>query len=147
MAKRRVWRSDSIYRSRTDKAMAKRQKCKRTNNDLQNIHIKQDMTVTGCCYQKSPKRCRFFSPVFWQPFWKWPKFWRRILAPLKVTYHYVKFYASIIIHLEVININVRNFNFPIGFYSKFYIWTPQNITLIPFTTKLKTLGPTRNIYL
>jgi hypothetical protein len=34
-----------------------------------------------------------------------------------VTYHYVKFYVSIIIHLEVININVRNFNFPIGFYS------------------------------
>ena len=41
-----------------------------------------------------------------------------------VTYHYVKFYVSIIIHLEVININVRNiyiykyinFNFPIGFY-------------------------------
>jgi hypothetical protein len=29
----------------------------------------------------------------------------------------VKFYVSIIIHLEVININVRNFNFPIGFYS------------------------------
>jgi hypothetical protein len=36
-----------------------------------------------------------------------------------VTYHYGKFYVSIItgIHLEVININVRNFNFPIGFYS------------------------------
>jgi hypothetical protein len=34
-----------------------------------------------------------------------------------VTYHYVKFYVSIIIQLEVININVRNFNFPIGFYS------------------------------
>jgi hypothetical protein len=32
-----------------------------------------------------------------------------------VTYHY-QFYVSIIIHLEVININVRNFNFPIGFY-------------------------------
>ena len=27
-----------------------------------------------------------------------------------VTYHYVKFYVSIIIYLEVININVRNFN-------------------------------------
>ena len=37
-----------------------------------------------------------------------------------VTYMYqcVKFYVSIIIHLEVININVRNFNFPIGFCSK-----------------------------
>ena len=34
-----------------------------------------------------------------------------------VTYPYVKSYISIIIHLEVININVRNFNFPIGFYS------------------------------
>ena len=33
------------------------------------------------------------------------------------TYHYVKFDVSIIIYLEVININVRNFNFPIGFYS------------------------------
>ena len=28
-----------------------------------------------------------------------------------VTYHYVKFNVSIIVHLEVININVRNFNF------------------------------------
>ena len=32
-------------------------------------------------------------------------------------HHYVKFYVSIIIYLEVININVRNFKFPIGFYS------------------------------
>ena len=71
------------------------------------------------------------------------KFWKRRIAPLMVTYHYVKFYVSIIIHLEVININVRNFNFPIGFP----LWTPQNMTLTPFTTKLKTLGPTRNIYL
>jgi hypothetical protein len=80
--------------------------------------------------------------VFWQPFWK------RRIAPLMVTYHYVKFYVSIIIHLEVININVWNFNFPIGFYSKPHpLWTPQNITLTPFTTKLKTLGPTRSVYL
>ena len=65
-----------------------------------------------------------------------------------VTYHYVKFYVSIIIHLEVININVRNFNFPIGFYSNSHpLWTPQNMTLTAFTTKLKILGPTRNIYL
>ena len=35
---------------------------------------------------------------------------------LKMQNCYVKFYVSII-HLEVININVRNFNFPIGFYS------------------------------
>jgi hypothetical protein len=34
-----------------------------------------------------------------------------------VIYHYVKFYVSIIIQLEVININVRNFKLPIGFYS------------------------------
>ena len=29
-----------------------------------------------------------------------------------VTYHYVKFYVSIIIHVEVININVRISTFP-----------------------------------
>jgi hypothetical protein len=33
------------------------------------------------------------------------KFWKYRIAPLMVTYHYVKFYVSIIIHLEVININ------------------------------------------
>ena len=56
--------------------------------------------------------------------------------------------SIIIIHLEIININVRNFKFPIGFYSNPHpLWTSQNITLTPFTTKLKTLGPTRNIYL
>jgi hypothetical protein len=64
-----------------------------------------------------------------------------------VTYHYVKFYVSIIIHLEIININVRNFNFPIGFYSNPTPFEPLKIWLTPFTTKLKTLGPTRNIYL
>jgi hypothetical protein len=70
------------------------------------------------------------------------------ITPLVVTYHYVKLYVSIIIHVEVININVRNFNFPIGFYSNPHpLWTPQNMTLTAFTTKLKTLGPTRNIYL
>jgi hypothetical protein len=92
-----------------------------------------------------------FYAMFWQPFWKWHtswKFWKRRIAPLMVTYHYVKLYVSIIIHLEVININVRNFNFPIRFYSNPHpLWTPQNMTLSPFTTKLKTLGPTRNIYL
>jgi hypothetical protein len=66
-------------------------------------------------------------------------FWKCRIAPLMVTYHYVKFYVSIIIHLEVININVQNFNFPIGFYSNPHpLWTPQNMTLTPFTTKLKT---------
>jgi hypothetical protein len=39
------------------------------------------------------------------------------IAHLMVTYHSVKFYVSIIIQLEVININVRNFKFPKGFYS------------------------------
>ena len=57
-----------------------------------------------------------------------------------VTYHYVKIYVSIIIQLEVININVRNFKFPIGFYSNPHpLWTPKNMTLTPFTTNLKTL--------
>jgi hypothetical protein len=60
----------------------------------------------------------------------------------------VKFYVSIIIQLEVININVRNFKFPIGFNSNPHpLWTPQNMALTPFTTNLKTLGSTRNIYL
>ena len=64
------------------------------------------------------------------------KFWKRTIAPLVVTYHSVKFYVSIIIHLEVININVQNFNFPIGFYGNPHpLWTPQNMTLTPFTTK------------
>jgi hypothetical protein len=41
-----------------------------------------------------------------------------------------------------------NFKFPIGFYSNPHpLWTPKNITLTPFTTNLKTLGSTRNIYL
>jgi hypothetical protein len=55
-----------------------------------------------------------FYAVFWQPFLKWQtsrKFWKRRIAPLMVIYHYVKCYVSIIIYLEVININVRNFNF------------------------------------
>jgi hypothetical protein len=39
-----------------------------------------------------------------------------------VTYNNVKFYVSIIIQLEVININVQNFKFPIGFYSNIKIW-------------------------
>ena len=56
-----------------------------------------------------------------------------------VTYHYVKIYVSIIIQLEVININVRNFNFPIGFYSNPHpLWTPKNMALTPFTTNLET---------
>jgi uncharacterized membrane protein len=52
-------------------------------------------------------QCWIFTPhfyaVFWQPFWKWQtswKFWKRRIAPLMVTYHYVKFYVSIIIQLK-----------------------------------------------
>jgi hypothetical protein len=53
----------------------------------------------------------------------------------------LNFMSLSFIYLEVININVRNFNFPIGFYSKPHsLWTPQNMTLSPFTTKLKTSG-------
>jgi hypothetical protein len=86
-----------------------------------------------------------FYAMFWQPLSKWQTFWKCRIAPLMVTYHYVKFYVSIITDLEVININVRNFNFPIGFYSTPHpLWSPKNMTL---TTKLKTLGPTRIIYL
>ena len=33
-------KSESVYRRRTDNTMAKRNKYKETNNDLQNIHIK-----------------------------------------------------------------------------------------------------------
>ena len=76
------------------------------------------------------------------------KFLKCRIAPLMVTYHYVKFYVSIIIQLEVININVQNFKFPIGFYSNPHsLWTHKNMALTPFTTNLKTLGSTRNIYL
>ena len=68
------------------------------------------------------------------------------LLLLMVTYHYVKFYVSIIIQLEVINFNVRNFKFPIGFYSNPHpLWTPKNMALTPLTTNQKTLGSTRNI--
>ena len=88
---------------------------------------------------------------FYPPFWKWQtswKFWKCRIAPLMVTYHYVKFYVSIIIQLEDININVQNFKFLIGFYSNPHsLWTPKNMALTPFTTNLKTLGSTRNIYL
>ena len=60
-----------------------------------------------------------------------------------VTYHYINIYVSIIIQLEVININVRNFKFPIGFYSN-----PLNPSKYDFDPLYhKALGPTRNIYL
>jgi hypothetical protein len=53
------------------------------------------------------------------------------IAPLMVTYHYVKIYVSIIIQLEIININVRNFKFPIGFSSNPHpFWTPFTTNLI-----------------
>jgi hypothetical protein len=101
--------------------------------------------------------------VLWWPFWKWRpveifqcrdiiiypniKFWwyRTMqncssngdlsLCQILCLYHYT--FRS-----------YRNFNFAIGFYSNPHpLWTPQNMTLTPFTTKLKTFGPTRNIYL
>jgi hypothetical protein len=82
-----------------------------------------------------------FYAVFWQPFWKWQtswKFWKHRIAPQMVTYHCVKIYISIINHLEVININVWNFNFPMGFYSKPTPFEPPKIWLKPpFTPKLK----------
>jgi hypothetical protein len=60
--------------------------------------------------------------------------------PLMVTYHYVKFYVSIIIQLEVININIRNFKFPIGFYSNPHpIWTPTHMALTPLPQIWKLL--------
>ena len=43
--------------------------------------------------------------------------WSWNISLQMVTFHYVKLYVSNIIHLKVININVRNFNFLIGFYS------------------------------
>jgi hypothetical protein len=51
-----------------------------------------------------------------------------------VTYHYVKFYVSIIIQLEVININVRNCKFPIGFYIN-----PHNYGFDPLYHKSENL--------
>jgi hypothetical protein len=63
--------------------------------------------------------------------------WKRRIAPLMVTYHYVKCYVSIIMQLEVININVRNFKFPIGFYSNPH---PQKLALTPFTLLILLLS-------
>jgi hypothetical protein len=45
-----------------------------------------------------------FYAVFWQPFWK---FWKCRIAPLMVTYHYVKFYVSIVIHVSMADL--RNY--------------------------------------
>jgi hypothetical protein len=49
-------------------------------------------------------------------------------------YHYVKLYVSIIMHLEVININVRNFNFPIGFYSNPHNFSATFLYIVVRTT-------------
>ena len=57
-----------------------------------------------------------------------------------MTYHYVKLYVSIIIHLEVININVRNFKFPIGFYSNPHpLLNPQKYGFDPLYHKSENL--------
>jgi hypothetical protein len=43
-------------------------------------------------------------------------------------------YVSIIIHLEVANINVWNFNFPLGLYSSPQpIWTPSKYDFDPIS--------------
>ena len=90
-----------------------------------------------------PFLCRVLAAIL-----KMAHILKSLIAPLMVTYHYVKIYVSIIIQLKVININVRNFKFPIGFYSNPHpLWTPKNMALTTFTTNLKTLGSTRNIYL
>jgi hypothetical protein len=86
-----------------------------------------------------------FYAVFWQPLWKWQTFWKHRIAPLMVTYHYVKFYVSIIIDLEVININVWNFNFPIGFYETW--WSYRYMILVgpkvfSFVVKRVIVAPT-----
>jgi hypothetical protein len=47
----------------------------------------------------------------------YPPFLCRVLAAILKMADILKIYVSIIIQLEVININVRNFKFPIGFYS------------------------------
>jgi hypothetical protein len=83
--------------------------------------------------------------VFWQPFWKWQisrKFWRCRIAPLMVvTYHYVKFYVSIItistpyhmwVENDVPNWFLTSENF---YWSPFSKWLPQyrtNSTLSDF---------------
>ena len=68
----------------------------------------------------------FLPPIFYTVYWQTSrKFWKCRITPLMVTYHYVKFYVSIIIHLEVININVRDFNFPTPFEPlKIWLWPP-----------------------
>jgi hypothetical protein len=38
--------SESVYRRRTDNTMVKRKKYKRTNNNLQNIHIKLSVCMS-----------------------------------------------------------------------------------------------------
>ena len=82
----------------------------------------------------------FVPPIFYTAILKMAdisKILKCRIAPLMVTYHFVKFYVSIIIQLEVININVQNFKFPIGFYSNPHpLWTPKNMALTPFTTNL-----------
>jgi hypothetical protein len=73
-----------------------------------------------------------FYAMFWQPFWKWQtsrKFWKHRIAPLMVTYHYVKFYISIIIHLEAKTWHkkwvVKIQHCPIS--SKFYMWVDNDV--------------------
>ena len=71
----------------------------------------------------------FLPPIFMRVLADILKILKRRIAPLMVTYHYVKLYVSIIIQLEVININVRNFKFSIGFYSNPHPLEPPKIWL------------------
>jgi hypothetical protein len=108
----------------------------------------QNMTLTFFLWHMnlSTANLRNYWTEFHETWWSYrymflvgPKVFSFVVKGVKVIFWGV---------LEVININVRNFNFPIGFYSNHHpLWTPQNMTLTPFTTKLKTLGPTRNIFL
>jgi hypothetical protein len=73
---------------------------------------------------------RNYRTEFHETWWSYRYIFRNVL------------FKCIIIQLEVININVRNFKFPIGFYSNPPpLWTPQNMTLTPLAkTRIKMGG-------
>ena len=67
-----------------------------------------------------------------------------------VTYHYVKFYVSIIIQLEVININVQNLKFPMSRIIFFVnVWRKNifDIYVTEYGTALTTILPILFLYL
>jgi hypothetical protein len=60
--------------------------------DVPNWFLTLNFNDIGQCWIFTPH----FYAVFWQPFWKWQtswNFWKCRIAPLMVTYHYVKFYV------------------------------------------------------